>query len=283
MSRLTRRTALRLGAGTAGLCALGPLLDAGMATAVGAPPPVDPSAPAPGAPTLQTGSFASAARNGADTRWVIARPPGHSGPLRTVIALHGRDGNADAVMALGVEAVLAQMAGAGGAPFAVVAVDGGNGYWHKRVSGEDSGAMVLNELLPMLATQGLDTSRVGFIGWSMGGYGALLLGGMLGPARTSAICAVSPALYTNYLSALAGGAFDGPVDFSRYSVFGAPALSAIPLRVDCGTSDRFYPATKRFVASLSTPPAGVAYPGGHDHAGWRQQLPAELAWMAGHA
>ena len=31
--------------------------------------------------------------------------------------------------------------------------------------------MVLTELLPMLAAKGLDTSKVGFIGWSMGGYG----------------------------------------------------------------------------------------------------------------
>ncbi|EUA23105.1 putative esterase [Mycobacterium xenopi 4042] len=47
----------------------------------------------------------------------------------------------------------------------------------------------------MLSSQGLDTSRVAFLGWSMGGYGALLLGSRLGPTRTAAICAVSPALW----------------------------------------------------------------------------------------
>ena len=35
--------------------------------------------------------------------------------------------------------------------------------------------MVLNELIPMLNSQDLDTSRVGLLGWSMGGYGSLLL------------------------------------------------------------------------------------------------------------
>ena len=41
--------------------------------------------------------------------------------------------------------------------------------------------MVLDELLPMLGSMGLDTSRVGFMGWSMGGYGAMRLGAKLGP------------------------------------------------------------------------------------------------------
>jgi S-formylglutathione hydrolase FrmB len=134
----------------------------------------------------------------------------------------------------------------------------------------------------MLAEKGLDTSRVAFIGWSMGGYGALLLGGLLGPARTSAICAVSPALYTGWIPAMMNGAVDGPDDYARYSVFGAEALSSIPVRVDCGTSDQFYTATRKFTASLRRPPAGVGYPGGHDADGWRRQLPAELAWIAAH-
>ena len=42
-------------------------------------------------------------------------------------------------------------------PFAVVSVDGGDTYWHRRASGADSDAMVLTELLPMLAMHGLDT------------------------------------------------------------------------------------------------------------------------------
>ena len=102
---------------------------------------------------------------------------------------------------------MAQAVASGTPPFAVVAVDGGESYWHKRASGEDSGAMVLDELIPMLSSQDLDTSRVAFLGWSMGGYGALLLGARLGPARTAAICAVSPALWTSF-DETAPGAFD---------------------------------------------------------------------------
>ena len=91
---------------------------------------------------------------------------------------------------------------------------------------------------------------------------------------------MSPALYSAYGKAVESGAFDSPADWLAYSVFGAPALSAIPLRMDCGASDRFYKATKQFVASLRRPPSGVSFEGGHDVAAWRRKLPAQLAWLA---
>jgi pimeloyl-ACP methyl ester carboxylesterase len=238
-----------------------------------------PSPSAAAQPTMVTGSFVSAARGGVSTNWAIARPPGQTKALRPVIALHGKGSDTSTVMAGGVEQGLAQAVNAGLPPFAVVAVDGGGGYWHKRASGEDAGAMVLSELIPMLDGQGLDTSRVAFLGWSMGGYGALLLGGRLGPARTAAICAVSPALWLS-AGAAAPGAFDGPDDFSANSVFGMPALASIPIRVDCGDSDPFYGATKQFIAQLPNPPAGGFSPGGHNGEFWSSQLPTELTWMA---
>ncbi|WP_313673729.1 alpha/beta hydrolase-fold protein [Mycolicibacterium sp.] len=266
MPDITRRSVLRLGAGAVGAAALSASVRNSLASA-------DPAA------TMVTGTFISAARGGIPTRWAIARPPGQTAPLRAVIALHGKGSSAAAVMAGGVEGGLAQAVAAGSPPFAVVAVDGGGSYWHRRASGEDAGAMVTDELIPMLAEQGLDTSRVGFLGWSMGGYGALLLGARLGPARTAAICAVSPALWLS-AGAAAPGAFDGAEDFAANSVWGLPALGSIPLRIDCGTSDPFAAATKEFIAQLPTPPAGGFSPGGHDAGYWRAQLPGEIAWMA---
>ncbi len=258
MPEMSRRAVLRLGTGAAA-GALGafavdrllpgrrpaatPVTMTGTGIALAPPPPAPRPVDTPPAPTMVTGSFVSAARGGVATNWAIARPPGQTKPLRAVIALHGKGSSAATVMEGGVEQGLAQAVAAGLPPFAVVAVDGGGSYWHKRDSGEDSGAMVLNELIPMLGGQGLDTARVGFLGWSMGGYGALLLGGRLGPGRTAAICAVSPALWTSS-GAAAPGAFDGPGDFAANSVFGMPALASIPIRVDCGNSDPFYSATK---------------------------------------
>src|SRR6201996_9464304 len=299
---LSRRAALRLGAsavaGAAGIWTFGALVDPTQVPAD--PSPFDPAAPAgpPGPPaaapvlpvaappapptpmpTKVSGSFVSAARGGILTNYVIARPPGQIAPLRPVIALHGVRGSAKQVMSFGVEEGLAAMVKAGRPPFAVVAVDGGDSYWHRRAGGEDAGAMVLNELIPMLSTMNLDITRVGFIGWSMGGYGAMLLGARLGPARTAGICAVSPALYQSYTASTLG-AFDSYDDWTRNTVFGSPALASIPLRIDCGNDDRFAPAAHQFIGQLRTPPAGGFTPGGHDEVYWRQQLPGELAWLA---
>jgi enterochelin esterase-like enzyme len=287
---LSRRAALRLGAsavaGAAGIWSLGGLLDPIQVPAD--PGPIEPAAPVPPPPpvaappplpTRQSGSFMSAARGGVLTNWIVARPPGQTGPLRPVIALHGVRGSAKQVMSFGVEQGLADLVKAGRPPFAVVAVDGGDTYWHRRAGGEDAGSMVLNELIPMLPSLGLDISRIGFIGWSMGGYGALLLGARLGPARTAGICAVSPALYQSYTASTIG-AFDSYDDWTRNTVFGLPALSTIPLRVDCGNDDRFAPATHQFIAQLHQAPTGGFMPGGHDEVYWRQQLPGELAWLA---
>jgi S-formylglutathione hydrolase FrmB len=277
MPELSRRAALRAGlgafAGAVGITALDPFeLQA-------SPSPVDPAPAGSAAPTRISGSFVSAARGGKLTNWIIVLPPGQTGPLRPVIALHAVRGNANQVVDLGVEDGLAQLVKAGRPAFAVVGVDGGDSYWHRRANGEDSGAMVLTELIPMLATKGLDISRVGFIGWSMGGYGALLLGARLGPQRTAGICAVSPALYRSFASSTPG-AFDSDADWARNTVFGVPALSSIPLRVDCGSSDRFAPTTNQFIAQLRTPPAGGFSAGGHDVTFWRQHLAEELAWLA---
>jgi enterochelin esterase-like enzyme len=282
---LNRRAILRVGAGASAAAVsawvMSGLLDPlePQAAPPQAPAPFEPPTAGSSLPTKVTGSFVSAARGGVKTNYVIAMPPGQTGMLRPVIALHGMDGDANQMVDIGVPDALARLVKEGKPPFAVVGVDGGNTYWHKRANGTDSGAMVLEELLPMLSTMGFDTSRVGFMGWSMGGYGALRLGAKLGPARTAGICAISPALFTSFTGSTPG-AFDSYEDWVQNSVVGVPALNSIPLRVDCGTFDRFYVATRQFVGQLKNPPAGSFSLGGHDVVYWRAQLPAELAWMA---
>lgn len=281
---VNRRTFLVAGAvgavsATAGL-SLWKQREIAASTPSGATPPATASTPHEASVVTQ-GTFNSAARNGTDTNWFIIRPPGHPEPLPTVIALHMYGGTAASAIELGAPDVLAQAVANGSPPIAIASVDGGkSSFWHRRASGEDPEAMVFNEFIPLLQSQGLDTSRVGFLGWSMGGYGALLLGARLGAPRAAAICAVSPALWPqgDYLE----DAFDSEQDYANNTVWGLAALNDIPIRIDCGTEDSLYPASRQFAEQLARLPAGGFTPGGHDPAYWKAQLPSQIAWLAGY-
>lgn len=228
--------------------------------------------------SARSGSFTSRARGGVLTNWTIARPAATEAPLHPVIALHWRTGNAQQVMAFGVADQLAQVVSRGAPGFAVVSVDGGDTYWHRRGDGSDSGAMITDELLPILADQGLDTTRIGFMGWSMGGYGALLLGARIGAPRVAAISICSPALWAR--DGFPPVAFDSVEDWDANSVWGLTDLESIPVRIDCGTEDFLYAQTKMYVDQLEPKPAGGFSPGKHDDTFMVSQMGAELAWIA---
>ena len=134
-----------------------------------------------------------------------------------------------------------------------------------------------DDIRSVLDGLGIDLAHI--VGISMGGFGALHLGAKLGPSRTAGICAISPALFTSFTGSTLG-AFDSYDDWVQNNVVGLPVLAQIPLRIDCGTGDHFYLATRQFVSQLKTPPAGSFSAGGHDMDYWRAQLPGELAWMA---
>lgn len=227
------------------------------------------------------GEFVSAARGGLPCGWSISYPPGAApgDALPVVVILHGYAGTyRTAFTKLGFDRFQAQAR----SPFALASVDGGNGYWHPRRSGGDSGAMVLDEFLPMLSDHGLHTDRIGFIGWSMGGYGALLLASQLGPDRVAALVAQSPAMWAD-AAHTPEGAFDDDADYAAHDLAGRQSqLDGIPVRIDCGTGDGFYPVVHDYVSGFSTPPEGGFEPGGHDVGYWRRVIPSELAFLARH-
>jgi hypothetical protein len=231
-----------------------------------------------------SGSFVSAARLGKSCGWTLAYPDPIPDPLRVLVVLHGKgaDHTYSFDNGLHLDQVLAAAITAGTKPFAVASVDGGDTYWHHRASGEDAGAMVTDEFLPLLAGRGIDTSRVAFLGWSMGGYGSLYLAGQLGATKVAAVAAESPAIWLSSGES-APGAFDDADDFDAHTVFGHQReLAGIPLRVDCGTGDFFYDATVRYVASLTPRPAGGFQPGVHDMTYWRARAPEQLAFVGAH-
>lgn len=247
----------------------------------GTEPPVPTDEPGP----VVRGSFASVAR-GTDVRWAISYPPGsHEGAaLPVCLLLPGRGGDhSTGFDQLHADRVLAASVAAGTPPFALAAADGGtDSFWHRRADGDDPERMVTAELLPLLAERGLRTTRIGLLGWSMGGFGALLLAEHLGAPQVAAVAAASPALWRNW-SDVVPGAFDDPEDFAAHDVFaGRDHLSGIAVRIDCGDLDPFDPAAHAFVSDLPSPATTSFVPGCHDNAYWMRTLPAQLSFVGEH-
>lgn len=137
----------------------------------------------------------SAAR-GTTVRVITMLPPGAQRPadLPVAVALHGRGGDAQTMVDLGLPQFLAAAVAAGVPPFALVAVDGGDAtYWHARTPGDDPQRMLLDELPGRLAAQGLRTPT-GALGISMGGSGALRYARNRG-AGFGPVTLLSPALF----------------------------------------------------------------------------------------
>lgn len=222
----------------------------------------------------RSGTLRSRHWPGQDVGWQLALPSSRAAtPTPLVIALHGRGGAAgDAFDGLHLDQHVRETG------LAVASVDGGDYYWHARRTGIDPGAMVIDDLLPLMAHQTGYAGKVAFLGWSMGGYGALLLASQLGPSRVAAVVAESAALWTAP-GLSAPGAFDDRADFVAHDVFTRTAvLSRIPVRLDCGSSDPFVPGNRAFAAALPT--ARLRFdPGGHDDDFWSSHAAAQLRWI----
>jgi S-formylglutathione hydrolase FrmB len=244
----------------------------------------DPAAPAPrrSPGPSRSGSFASTAC-GRNVGWQLSYPPGArvGDHLPVALVLHGRGGNhGSAVTELWLDGYLADAVAAGTPPFVLAAVDGGDhSYWHRRRSGEDPQAMLTGEFVPLLAGMGLTTARIGLFGWSMGGYGALLLAETVGATRIAAVAANSPALWQRAAD-VSSGSFDGTADFAAHDVFPRrDRLAGVPVRIACGTGDPFYPAARAFASSVPLLAGTDFSAGGHTDAFWRRSAPAQLRFL----
>ena len=129
--------------------------------------------------------------------------------------------------------------------------------------------------------------KAALIGFSMGGYGALLLAReshrkSLKDTDVAAAAAGSPALFTSYKSS-AAGAFDDATDFARYGdLSDNPDVGSTPLHVACGRDDSFTEATKRYRSSVSPTPAGDIDKGCHTEGYWRSLATRQLAFLGDH-
>ncbi|MBM7367949.1 alpha/beta hydrolase-fold protein [Gordonia hydrophobica] len=288
---LSRRSLL---GGVAGLAALGGIaacttsetFDPQVAADIGGDDqlPLDPAPEIPDDPPVVTGSFVSQRMAGRPTRWAASRPNGVTGELPVVIVAHALNTNERSIFgtALNIQGVVQQYVDAGNPPFAVASVDVGRNYFHARSDGADGAAMILDEFIPMLENSidlNLRTDRIGLYGWSMGGYGALRIGALLGSPRVAAIAASSPALWGDPNN-FPPRAFDSYADYQANSLFGQQhAFSKIPVLLSIGMADQFYTYTRQWAADLHPPAAFSTTPGGHTNRFWRSVLPEQIEFL----
>ncbi len=302
MPSLSRRTLLAGGAGlavAAGACVAGgyELVQDGtlpgkyrlarLTGACGSPLP----RPAGPAPARHLVTFHSAYRH-RQVRMLTLLPAGAASPdgLGVVIALHGAGGDGASM----ARQVAPAMTRAGVSQFAVICVDGSSTYWHAHADGDDPVGMIVHEVLPRAAAAGMRAGRIGLVGLSMGGFGALLLAerfsaaaGTGGMPRVAAVAALSPAIFASYPDARAANAaaFDSAADFARNDVFSTlGALRRVPALISCGRDDPFQPETVRVRARLAAltgrPVPGGIMPGCHDGAFWSRTMPGALRFLA---
>ena len=229
---------------------------------------------------VESGSFESAARR-TTVGWTVMYPHGYQpdAHLPVVLVLHGRGGDhSSAINDLGADRYLTAAVRAGTPPFALAAVDGGaDNYWHRRATGDDPQRMLTTEFLPLLAKLGLSTDRYGVLGWSMGGYGALLLAAEVGAPKVIAAGAMSPALWHELADSTAG-AFDGPEDFGQHQVFGRAAeFEEVALRIDCGRDDPVAEAVRDLRDEVRA--EGEVQAGAHTSGYWRRMLADQLQFL----
>lgn len=228
---------------------------------------------------------------GHDVGFSIGLPPGATPnpttPMPVCFCLPGRGGVAADVTA-GMrlqDFVAAEVARGAPTTFAVAGIDGGESYWHRRADGTDTLAMFLDEFMPLASQRfglGTGTAKRALLGWSMGGYGALLAAERR-PELFSAVAAASPAIWRTYEDqhSAVPDAFDGPDDFAANDVFRDVArLQGLKVRIDCGTSDPFAPAAQQLATAIQPAPEGRYEKGCHDGGFWRRVAPDQVRFLS---
>ena len=231
-------------------------------------------------------SFHSHARN-RTVGYTIAYPPGHGrgSRLPLVVMLHGfgADHTSAVVGMTPAQAMALRIGHEPLAPMAMVTVDGGGGYWNPH-PGDNPMAMVIDELVPLCQRLGLGRppQRIGTMGISMGGYGAILFAEKY-PHLIAAVAAISPAIWTSYAQARGANAdaYASAADFAiDDAVTHTGALTGIPVRVASGDSDPFHPGVEALARALPRGAVVEFSEGCHTSPFFLAQEPPSLAFLA---
>jgi pimeloyl-ACP methyl ester carboxylesterase len=203
----------------------------------------------------------SAAR-GRSVDFYTAVPAGHGDGrgLPVCLVLHGGSTTAADFPRLGLGKFLTDAVRRGAPPFVLAGATGGRLSW--RPNGTDDPQRLVHAEVPeWCAARGFDTTRLTVCGWSMGGYGALLLAATF-PGSVRAVAAFSPAV-------------------SRGDdIFAATAtLRKVPVGLWCGEQDGFYDEVRALAGELP-PAAGSFGAGEHNFGYWSRCLPDAFDFLA---
>ena len=205
------------------------------------------------------------ARRGRPVDFYTAVPAGHGAGrgLPVCVVLHGASKTAADFPALGLGRFLTDAVRRGAPPFVLAGATGDRLAW--RPSGDDDPQRMVREEIPRwCAERGFDARRIALWGWSMGGYGALLLA-EAHPGLARAVAAFSPAVR------------EGDEIFAA-----AERLRGTPVGLWCGRQDGLLDDTRALAAALPEPPAAGGYQDGrHNFGYWSRCVPAAFDFVAG--
>jgi enterochelin esterase-like enzyme len=241
------------------------------------PPEGDPNAPLG---KILKASFFSKHRK-KTVRYQVINPPNVPAGTRlpVCIYLHGHGGDETEAESFHFARQLGYQASLGVPPYVLVTVQGGDGYWHPRASGDDPLGMILEDLPIVLRQYNLNVDKPAIMGLSMGGYGALLAATEK-PEMFSAVIASSPAVWHSFDESQDANptAFDSAEDFRAYGDLRTriDKLKGLTVRIDCGEADPFEPNLRALQELLPDPSVMHFAKGCHDSNFWRSVAPEQL-------
>jgi predicted esterase len=204
----------------------------------------------------------SAAR-GRVVDFYTAVPDGHGDGrgLPVCLVLHGGSKRPADFAATGLGRFLTAAVRQGAPPFVLAGATGDRLAWRPH-DGDDPQRMVREEIPAWCADRGFDAGRLAAWGWSLGGFGGLLLAGTF-PGFVRSVAAFSPAVRP------------GDAVFS-----GAGRLNGTPIGLWCGRDDDLYDNVRALSRALPSPPAAGSYGSGrHNFAYWATAIPAAFAFI----
>lgn len=256
---LNRRRLLLAGTGAAAVAVVGGLTVRELSRPRPGPAPAQPDAPVGDERLIR---IRSAARGREVDFWTaVPEGYGHGRGLPVCLVLHGASATADDFPRFGFARFLTDAVRHGVPPFVLAGATGGRLSW-RRSGDDDPQRMVREEVPTWCARRGFDTSRIAAWGWSMGGFGALLLAETY-PGWLRAVAAFSPAVRP------------GDAVFA-----GAARLRGTPVGLWCGRQDGFLRDVRALARALPEPPVRAEWADGrHNFAYWGTVIPDAFALL----